>query len=177
MGDAAPDLFGNVTASAVISDCGRYRYRLERVWDPGLPLAIFLLHNPSKADARRSDPTLRKGIGFARRLGCGGVRFGNVFGFRATDSREVRRVGDPVGPENHAHILDMLTDAHTSHVIAAWGVIHPSLRHHRDTFVGWLEEALADGLHDRVWCLGRTNGGEPRHPLMLPYATELERWL
>jgi len=46
--------------TAHISDCGRYRYSLTRVWDPGLPRATFCMLNPSKADAKVDDHTVRK---------------------------------------------------------------------------------------------------------------------
>lgn len=36
---------------AIISDCGRYRYQLWRIWNEDKPLCMWLMHNPSKADA------------------------------------------------------------------------------------------------------------------------------
>jgi hypothetical protein len=55
--------------SAVISPCGRYRYRLDRPLSARGPTIAFLLHNPSTADAENEDPTSRRGIGFANRKG------------------------------------------------------------------------------------------------------------
>lgn len=45
-------------AAAAIDSTGRYRYWLLRQWGPGGADArlVFLLLNPSTADARRDDP-------------------------------------------------------------------------------------------------------------------------
>lgn len=40
---------------AVISDCGRYRYALWRMWDNRLPSVLFIGLNPSTADATKDD--------------------------------------------------------------------------------------------------------------------------
>jgi hypothetical protein len=61
-----------LTASnATISPCGKYRYWLERKWGPGTP-QVFVMLNPSTADASEDDPTIRRCMGFARREGAGG---------------------------------------------------------------------------------------------------------
>ena len=48
--------------SAIISECGTYRYLLTRpseVANPGLGAALFIMLNPSTADASLDDPTTR----------------------------------------------------------------------------------------------------------------------
>ena len=62
MGDRLPD------NGAVFSPCGRYRYQLWRVWDPGRPLGcvMFLMLNPSTATDAEDDPTIRRCSGYAR---------------------------------------------------------------------------------------------------------------
>ncbi len=52
--------------SATISDCGTYRYHLAREWSTGKPI-LFVMLNPSTADAGEDDPTIRKCLGFATR--------------------------------------------------------------------------------------------------------------
>lgn len=47
-------------SGATISECGKYRYRLWRVWDESLPTCCFVMLNPSKADATEDDPTIRQ---------------------------------------------------------------------------------------------------------------------
>jgi hypothetical protein len=56
-------------AAATISADGRYRYRLERWWDEHVPAVLFVMLNPSTADARDDDPTIRRCVAFARRWG------------------------------------------------------------------------------------------------------------
>ena len=106
-------------ADAVISDCERYRYRLTRRWDDG-PTCTFIMLNPSTADARKDDPTIRRCIGFARREGCAALLVINCFAFRATKPADLFAAEDPIGPENDRHIMAASLDA-DGQVIAAWG--------------------------------------------------------
>ena len=91
--------------TALFSPCGRFRYRLGRRWGEG-PTIAFVLLNPSTADDQRDDPTIRRCIGFARRLGFGGLEVVNLYAYVATDPAELRRVGYLVGDENDGHMLE-----------------------------------------------------------------------
>jgi len=156
-----------VRKGAALSTCGTYRYALLREWDPALPRAVFVLLNPSTADAEVDDPTLRRGVGFARAWGYGAVAYVNLFAYRATDPAEMRAAEDPVGPENDSHILQQARMADI--VVLAWGA-HAAL-HGRD-------RRVLDYLEPRfnLYCLGRTKAGHPRHPLYLPGDTKPEPW-
>lgn len=123
-------------------------------------VAIWL--NPSTADAETDDPTVRRGIGFARAAGCGRLVVVNLFGWRATDPAELRRVPDPVGPDNNAFIAAAVAEP-AAVVVAGWGA-HADRKRVRSV-MGWLEADL--------FCLGRTAGGGPRHPLYLPATASL----
>lgn len=72
-------------SKANISACDRYSYSLERVWDKGgyKNLCLFIMLNPSTADAHIDDPTIRRCIGFAKSWGYGGILVGNLYAFRA----------------------------------------------------------------------------------------------
>jgi hypothetical protein len=84
---------------ALLSECGQYRYRLWRLWDALAPVMVWVLLNPSTADADTDDPTVRKCVGFARAHRYGGVVLVNLFAWRATDPKQLRIVNDPVGPK------------------------------------------------------------------------------
>jgi hypothetical protein len=55
--------------SAIFSECGLFRYRLERDLERSGPVVAILGVNPSTADAEKNDQTIRKDIGFGRLLG------------------------------------------------------------------------------------------------------------
>jgi hypothetical protein len=98
---AMSDLF--MKRDAMISGCGRYRYRLSRHWGSG-PEAAFIMLNPSTADAHIDDPTIRRCIGFARHWSMGSLYVGNLFAVRATRPADMMRVVNPVGPDNFTHL-------------------------------------------------------------------------
>jgi hypothetical protein len=89
-----------LACSAVFSPDETWRYELRRVWDPTRPSMAFVGLNPSTADARHDDPTVRRCINFAKRWGFGGLIMLNAFAFRAADPREMMAAADPVGPDN-----------------------------------------------------------------------------
>lgn len=104
---------------AYISEDGVYRYSLTRDWDETLPVMLFVMLNPSTADAVVDDQTIRRCIGFAERAYMGGLEVVNLFAFRATDPKEMKAAPDPVGPENNTVIRQALSEAKT--VVCAWG--------------------------------------------------------
>ena len=98
--------------SAILSSCRKFRYRLTRdVNKSGKVTIAYFGINPSTADEKKDDPTVRRWRGFTERNN--GVKFiiGNVFAFRATDVGELARAEDPVGPENMLHIDGIISEA------------------------------------------------------------------
>lgn len=150
--------------SAVISDCGKYRYWLER-GEKDAPYVCWVLANPSTADATLDDATVRKARGFTERWGYKRFVFVNVFAYRSTDPKGLLGVLDPVGPQNADHIMHAVETA--SVVVAAWGNAIAKPLRKQTQFVRHL-------LHDKTQCLGYTADRSPRHPLMLAYTTPLE---
>lgn len=158
-----------VAPSATISPCGRYRYQLWRLWDTAKPTAVWVLLNPSIADASQDDPTLRRCVGFARGWDMGGVLIVNLFAARATDPQVLLTMNDPIGPDNDQHIR-WATHLPKSRIICGWGA-HPMAQ--RDGRADAVKHLIQWGM---AWCLGTTKDGHPRHPLYLPADTRLERW-
>jgi hypothetical protein len=147
-----------VIAGALFSRDRRYRYRLWRRWDRSRLRIAFCMLNPSTADERSDDPTIRRCIGFARHWGYGSVEIVNLFALRATDPRELRSMRDPIGRGNDAYIIEAA--GRSAAVVIAWGA-HGAFRE-RGTRVVHLLSPRAPLL-----VLGWTQAGQPRHPLYL----------
>ena len=157
--------------SAVLSGCRRYRYRLDRDVDPllGGPVYAFFGVNPSTADASVDDATVRKWKGFVTRWGGSRFIVGNVFGYRATDVRELARCSDPVGHDNLAYLMMICAEADV--LVPCWGnetKVPKILRHHFRITLNTLF-----GLGKPVMSFGFSKIGDPLHPLMLGYDTNL----
>jgi hypothetical protein len=158
-----------VISSASLDRTRRYRYRLRREWQPSPRRVTFIMLNPSTADARVLDPTIRRCIGFAKAWGFGGIDVVNLFAWRSTRPEALWRVDDPVGPRNHAAIASAMRES--SLVVAAWG----NAGRGREQAVRVCR--LAGRLRAPLYCLGTTLSGQPRHPLYVSAVTALEGWL
>lgn len=158
--------------SARFSECGTYRYELTREFGGARTLVSIGL-NPSKADAERNDPTLRKDIGFAQRWGMGRVVKGNAYAYKATDPKDMlaaQRAGvDVVGPDNDRTLIALARLARDSGgiVVVSWGANIDPIRQHD------LAMLLSDA---ELWCFGTNLDGSPVHELYIPYTRELVRW-
>lgn len=159
-------------AGETISACGRYRYRLWRTWDATLPSTLWIMLNPSTADGTEDDPTIRKCVGFAKRWGCGSIEVINLFAFRATNPRELNGAEYAAGPGNGNALEKCLKYGPFKHGVAAWGAASKA-RKLTEYAAGRFEARWGSR---RLECLGPTKSGQPRHPLMLAYATPLEPW-
>lgn len=138
---------------------GLYRYTLWRSWDEQRPRVLFVLLNPSTANAEHDDPTLRRCLGFARREGCGSLEIVNLFAYRATQPALLKTTPDPVGGENNHHIVAAAQQANI--IVAGWGAHGTYLD--RDRTVLRLLSLYP------LFCLGQTQNGQPKHPLYSPY--------
>ncbi len=153
---------------AIYSDCENYRYSLTRVWDPAGERALFIMLNPSTATEIQNDPTVERCERRARALGFGAFRVLNIFAWRATDPRDMRRADDPVGPGNDAAILDSLDWA--DRIICAWGT------HGEHLGRGPAVEALLRASGRPLYHLGLSKAGHPKHPLYIGYAVQPVLW-
>lgn len=146
---------------AILSDCGVFRYRLWRRWSSNVKPITFIMLNPSTADANEDDPTIRKCIGFAKRIGHGAIEVVNLFAFRATKPAELKREGFRRGPDNNRHIIAACNES--AMVVCAWGAHARGLSR-----VGEVKDLLGMGRYP-IFALALTEDGIPRHPLMLSY--------
>ena len=155
---------------AIISKDCLYRYSLERTWDTSKERVLFIMLNPSTADAIKDDATIKKCVGFARRWGYGGITVGNLFALRSRDPHGLLGPHDPVGPKNNSYLEQLAAECPV--VVAAWGNSgkKPGLRHlfqERESFTKKL-------LQGRMQSLGTNKDGTPKHPVLPGYKTPLE---
>ena len=145
---------GWLRGTETVSADQAYRYLLTRRSGDG-PSMTWIGLNPSTADARSDDPTVRRLIGFARREGCEAICVLNLFALRSADPRCLLSSPDPVGRDNDGYLRERTRAA--SFVVAAWGARGVLNGRSRDV------RAMLAGVP--LLCLGVTSGGEPRHPL------------
>ncbi len=154
----------------VISKDGVYRYSLTRSlsWPerPGEGACLFIMLNPSTANAETDDPTIRRCIRFASDWGYKDLWVANLFAYRATNPEVLKGGIDAVGRENDYWIKRMACQADL--IICAWG--------------------NGGGLRDRDYAvfklvgqsnmrhLGLTRQNKPKHPLYLRADTQPMEW-
>ncbi len=148
---------------AILDATETYRYLLRREWDSDAPRVVFVMLNPSRADAVQDDPTLRRCIKFAQDWGYGSLEIVNLFAYRATDPIELKKASDPVGVENDNYLQKAAEGTHQ--IIVAWG--------NHGIFKNRCQEVLELlSRVNQIYCLGVTQQGCPRHPLYVPSYTQ-----
>lgn len=157
-------------AGAFFSPCREYRYTLWREFDTDAAYRTiaFIGLNPSTADEFTDDNTVRRCWKFAQRWGFSKFFMLNLFGYRATDPKDMKAREEPTGPWNFQCVINVVNAVDLA--VLAWGVHGTYLKQ---------DEVMLDALSmfDRkLYCLGRTKDGHPRHPLYVPNATKLEKW-
>lgn len=179
----------DLSKDACVSECGRYRTWLARR-DPMFAgrWAVFVMLNPSTADAEVDDPTIRRCRGFAARAGCTNFGVVNLFTVRSPDPKALFEADDPVGPEADDALervfryLDneaaaTLVGEKPDLVICAWGACPGAapdwFRTLRRDRIAAVRQRAEDGAW-RLHCLGRTADGSPRHPLYVRGDAALE---
>ena len=67
------------------------RYFLKREWDNSKGLLLYLMLNPSVADEKKDDPTIRRLISFTKKFNYGGFLVGNIFTTITPNPKEIDR--------------------------------------------------------------------------------------
>jgi hypothetical protein len=162
-----------IARSASLCTIGTYRYRwwLSRAWSSA-PMLGWVMLNPSNADERSDDPTLRRVIGFSYRWGYGGLVVVNPYPICSPSPAAMRAWrltwadrGRPQNLEARGAWMRNLTEAadalsEVDHLVAAWGAAVP------DPFeLGMFLDAVEEPRPRRWFCLARTAAGDPMHPL------------
>jgi hypothetical protein len=177
-------------AAAMFDPERRFRYLLLRQWDHDRPPLVFLMLNPSTADAFRVDPTVQRCVNRARAHGYGGAVVLNIFALRSTDPRALLLHDDPQGPLNDEIIRRTVGALMAATrcadvppmVVCAWGSWGAKVgngggrpgpsRASRGNAVLALLHEHRPALH----CLAVNADGSPRHPLYVRSDAPLVRY-
>lgn len=144
---------------AIFSQCRQYRYILYRIWDDSKPIIGFVGLNPSTANETTDDPTIRKVKGFAKQWGYGGVYMLNLFGFVTAYPKVLKESANPIG-DNDMYLK--MYGGKCDTIVFAWGNF--------DVF-GRDKEVVK--LFENPKALNINKNGSPKHPLYVPYSTQL----
>ncbi len=157
--------------TARLSDCGTYRLVLGRRWDDR-PVLLVCMFNPSEADHQIDDPTITLLCHIASHNGFGGLDVVNGIPLRSStpraavemvntwDTRQAWYERDWL-QRNLGEIATLVEQAGA--VLLAWGALADRCSDWFDTVREEIECALPDGVP--LYCLGKTAGGYPKHPL------------
>ena len=163
----------DIRRSAILSSCGLYRYELRRWWvERPMSWVLWILLNPSTADAEEDDNTVVRCMNFSEAWGYDGLIILNLYAYRATDPTDLlaaRMTGvDVHGPDRKLWYLKAALTADLA--VAGWGtnvltdVDGPIMRTAMQTF----------GLP--LHYLRLTKAGHPGHPLYLPGGLTPQVW-
>ncbi|USG61820.1 DUF1643 domain-containing protein [Sneathiella marina] len=154
-------------SGAEFSDCETYRYCLWRRWGNGAKVTFVML-NPSTADATSNDPTIERCHRRAVDMGFDALDVVNIFAYRATNPKDLKKSKKPVGPLNDMRLLKSAQDADMT--ICAWGG-HGNHNQRHDEIVSLLRQHAIP-----LYVLSLTANGLPGHPLYLPYSKQPFLW-
>lgn len=163
------DTLLDIRSGATFSVDNLHRMLLWRTWDDTKPLLVWCLLNPSVASEERSDLTLAKCIGFAKRNGYGRVLLVNLFTLVSTNPDNLAsrvHTANTVDADHHLRWAARLPD---SRIAIGWGSKPWAAERARH-----VQRLLREQAMQRLLCLGTTKDGSPRHPSRLGYDTPLE---
>lgn len=158
-----------IAREAHLSPCGAYRYTLTRDLRSGRNSCNFVMLNPSTADSRQDDPTIRRCVAFCHAWGFARLVVTNLFAYRATDPAALAGALDPIGPENDKVLRQEASRAQA--VVCAWGTGGS----HGGRGLVVRQALAAEGVP--LLYLRLTRDGHPGHPLYLPGTLTPQPWL
>ena len=133
------------------------RYSLKREWDKSKNKILYIMLNPSLADDKNDDPTIRRLINFTKKFNYGGFLVGNIFTKITPNPKEIDK-SKGMSDKNFEELIKLINKV--DQIVYAWGdnIEEPQL----------LKELVLNPK-----CFGKNLNGSPKHPLYLPSETKL----
>lgn len=153
------DLTRSVQLGCTCTRCFQH-YTAWRTTSVAAGYVLWLLCNPSTADAETDDATERRGWGFSNGWGHGKFVFVNTNPFRSTDPKKARVPDELVLLQNDLWLIHHAQAA--SVVVCAWG------ENANPVLAARALRIVRAKANVPVTMLALTKGGWPRHPLYLP---------
>lgn len=153
---------------AVFSPCQTRRYWLRRnLSDAGVRHVLWIMMNPSRADAETNDPTTTTTTNISARHGYDVHGVVNLSALIEPNSANLAAAAGAPDPLNDAAIERALgwIARHRGDIVIAWGACrHLKAREH---------QVLSRLRRRPLLCLGRNADGSPRFPKYIPAQTPL----
>ena len=153
----------NQFCGAILDHNRTHRLLLWRFWNDK-PRMLFVGLNPSTANEIEDDPTVRRLCGFALRWGYGGIYVCNVFSQITPDPKYL--MSETAIHSADTHVIKMAVEL-TTMAVCGWGdgiEKAPYGKARANTIRNYLRAPM---------CFGLTSKLNPKHPLYLPYDTDL----
>jgi len=151
----------NELYGAIFEQGEKYRYVLWRLWSKSKPYVLFIGLNPSSANNKDNDPTVRRLISLCRSNEFGGFSLCNLFGIITPNPRVIHNTPDPILNQ------DGYIQAHHNKsdiTIFMWG----SFKEARERAA-----VIIDLYGEGAMCFKQNADGSPIHPLYLPSGSQL----
>ena len=133
------------------------RYSLNREWDKSKNKILYIMLNPSLADDKNDDPTIRRLINFTKKFNYGGFLVGNIFTKITPNPKELDK-SKGMSDKNFEELIKLINKV--DQIVYAWG---SSIE----------EPQLLKKLVLSPKCFGKNVNGTPKHPLYVPSQTKL----
>jgi len=174
--------------TATISDCGRFRWTLTRVWDDR-PMLLVVMFNPSDADHAVNDKTVTLLTHIASHNGYGGITVVNLCPLRSSTTARVFEFLKAINsstptPESDQAMRDNFDVVETelascSAILTGWGSMGWRAENWYLRVDELIRAAAAEGKP--VYRLGACQNGHPMHPLArgkhkIPKTAKLQPW-
>ena len=136
------------------------RYSLKREWDKSKNKILYIMLNPSLADDKNDDPTIRRLINFTKKFNSGGFLVGNIFTTITPNPKEIDK-SKGMSDKNFEELIKLINKV--DQIVYAWGnsIEEPKI----------LKELILNPK-----CFGKNFNGTPKHPLYLPSSSKLESY-
>ena len=142
---------------AKFCEAKKNRYFLKRKWNNSKGLLLYIMLNPSLADEKKDDPTIRRLINFTKKFDYGGFLVGNIFTIITPNPKEIDK-SKGMSDKNFEEIIKLVNKV--DQIVYAWG---SSIE----------EPQLLKKIVLSPKCFGKNLNGTPKHPLYLPSQTKL----